>query len=57
MDEGYGAVRYNCDAAFCGLNQEEVEELWNKDDAYLESVQLVPIAPSVLTESSKMAVT
>ena len=46
----------NCDAEFCGINQEEVELLKSVDEEHLRDVYIVPVRPCVTTMSSKLDV-
>ena len=44
----------NCNAIFCGLNREEVEEgLWEAEEEFLENLNVVPVKPCVTTMPSK----
>ena len=43
----------NYDAEFCGISEEEAEELRTMDDEYLGNVHIVPIRPSLLTMQSE----
>ena len=45
-------LRRSYDADICGINAEEVELLWEKDEEYLKAVHIVPIRPSLLTMTS-----
>ena len=50
-------LRRNYDPDICGINAEEVEMLWDKDEEYLGAVHIAPIRPSVLTMPSKLLIT
>ena len=49
LKEQSGALQWNFDAEFLGINSEEVEILRQLDDDSLEKVNLVPVRPFVLT--------
>ena len=46
-------LKFNYDSQFCGIFDEEVELLREKEEEYLKAVHIVPIRPSVLTMPSK----
>ena len=54
LKEHGGALTWNFDAEFLGINSEELEILRQFDDDSLEKVNLVPIRPSVLTLQRKI---
>ena len=46
----------NCDADFCGINEQEVELLRRMDEEYLKAVHIVPIRPCPLTMPSQLKI-
>ena len=43
----------NYDTQFCGISEEEAEELRGVNEEHLRNVQIVPIQPSVMTMRSE----